>query len=46
MASHFPDVREEKQRAGQRAQLDQATRAEAWTQSAAFAFGTGDLAKP
>ena len=42
----FPDVREAQRSLASARTLDQATRAEALTRSAAFAFSTGDLAKP
>jgi outer membrane protein TolC len=42
----FPDVREAQRSLASARTLDQATRAEALTQSAAFAFSTGDLARP
>jgi outer membrane protein len=42
----FPDVREAQRSLSNARTLDQAARAEALTQSAAFALSTGDLAKP
>jgi len=42
----FPDVREAQRNLASARTLDQATRAEALTRSAAFAFSTGDLARP
>jgi outer membrane protein len=42
----FPDVREAQRSLASARTLDQATRAEALTRAAAFAFSTGDLAKP
>jgi outer membrane protein len=42
----FPDVREAQRSLASARTLDQAARAEALTQSAAFAFSTGDLARP
>ena len=41
----FPDVREAQRSLASARTLDQATRADALTRSAAFAFSTGDLAK-
>ncbi len=42
----FPDVREAQRNLARARTLDQATRAEALTRAAAFAFSTGDLARP
>ena len=42
----FPDVRESQRDLARARTLDQAARAEVWTQAAAFAFSTGDLARP
>jgi len=42
----FPDVRESERDLARARTLDQSTRAEVWTQAAAFAFSTGDLARP
>jgi outer membrane protein len=42
----FPDVRESERDLARARTLDQAARAEVWTQAAAFAFSTGDLARP
>jgi outer membrane protein TolC len=42
----FPDVRESERDLARARTLDQAARAEVWTQLAAFAFSTGDLARP
>jgi len=42
----FPDVRESERSLAQARSLEQAARAEAWTQAAAFAVSTGDLAQP
>jgi len=42
----FPDVREAERSLAQARAREQAARAEAWTQAAAFAVSTGDLAQP
>ena len=42
----FPDVRESQRDLARARTLDQAARAEAWTQAVAFAYSTGDLARP
>jgi len=42
----FPDVRESERNLARARTLDQAARAEVLTRSAAFAFSTGDLARP
>jgi outer membrane protein TolC len=42
----FPDVRESQRDLARARKLGQAARAEVWTRAAAFAFSTGDLAKP
>ena len=42
----FPDVRESQRDLARARTLDQSARAEVWTQAAAFAFSTGDLARP
>ena len=42
----FPDIRESQRDLARARTLDQAARAEVWTQAAAFAFSTGDLARP
>jgi outer membrane protein TolC len=42
----FPDVRESQRDLARARTLDQAARAEVWTRAAAFAFSTGDLARP
>ena len=42
----FPDVRESQRDLARARTLDQTARAEVWTQAAAFAFSTGDLARP
>jgi outer membrane protein TolC len=42
----FPDVRESQRSLAQARTLDQAARAEVLTRAAAFAFSTGDLARP
>ncbi len=42
----FPDVREAQRNLAQARTLDQAARAEALTRATAFAFSTGDLARP
>jgi outer membrane protein TolC len=42
----FPDVRESERNLARARTLDQAARAEVWTQIAAFALSTGDLARP
>src|SRR5262245_12501255 len=42
----FPDVRESERNLARARTLDQAARAEVLTRAAAFAFSTGDLAKP
>ncbi len=42
----FPDVRESERSLTRARTLDQAARAEVMTRAAAFAFSTGDLARP
>jgi len=42
----FPDVRESERNLARARTLDQAARADVLTQAAAFAFSTGDLARP
>ena len=42
----FPDVRESERNLARARTLDQAARAEVLTRAAAFAFSTGDLARP
>jgi outer membrane protein len=42
----FPDVRESQRDLARARKLGQAARAEVWTRAAAFAFSTGDLARP
>ncbi len=42
----FPDVRESERNLTGARTLDQAARAEVLTRAAAFAFSTGDLARP
>ena len=42
----FPDVRESERNLARARTLDQESRAEVLTRSAAFAFSTGDLARP
>ena len=42
----FPDVRESERNVARARTLDQAARAEVLTRAAAFAFSTGDLARP
>jgi len=42
----FPDVRESQRDLARARTLDQSARAGVWTQAAAFAFSTGDLARP
>jgi len=42
----FPDVRESERNLARARTLDQASRAEVLTRAAAFAFSTGDLARP
>ena len=42
----FPDVRESERNLARAQTLDQAARAEVLTRAAAFAFSTGDLARP
>jgi outer membrane protein len=42
----FPDVRESQRDLAHARKLGQAARAEVWTRAAAFAFSTGDLARP
>jgi outer membrane protein TolC len=44
--STFPDVRESERNLARARTLDQAARAEVLTRAAAFAFSTGDLARP
>jgi outer membrane protein TolC len=44
--STFPDVRESERNVARARTLDQAARAEVLTRAAAFAFSTGDLARP
>jgi outer membrane protein TolC len=42
----FPDVRQSQRDLARARTLDEAARAEVWTQAAALAFSTGDLARP
>jgi len=42
----FPDIRDAQRNLARARTLDQAARAEAMTRATAFAFSTGDLARP